>query len=400
MNATPIRVVLYSHDAQGLGHLRRNLALSHHLARLLPQVASREVTGLVVTGLTPGEGMEAPEGFDWLVLPGVMKSEGEYRPRRLRASRSNLGLLRANLLQAALVSFAPDLLIIDRHPYGVRQELRTALRRLKDLHPGTRVVLGLREVLDDPQALIEEWSSLGSQRQLGELIDEVWVYGDPEVHNLVDTGEAPEVLRDRVRFTGYLAHGRREVDAAAADAQGPTPAEPFVLTTAGGGSDALPLLMEAAAMEPPPGHQHVIVCGPQLGEEEFRRVSAHSGPRTLVRRTWPGMSRHIDRASAVISMGGYNTVCEILSTATPALVVPRERPRLEQLIRAGALKRQGAVELLRSQDMSASALGRWTATAVQRRTSRTHIDLNGLSTVPTLAHELLSGSHALAGVGA
>lgn len=401
MNATPIRVVLYSHDAQGLGHLRRNLALSHHLARLLPQAASREVTGLVVTGLAPGEGMEAPEGFDWLVLPGVIKSHGEYRPRRLHASRSSLGLLRSNLLQAALVSFAPDLLIIDRHPYGVRHELRQPLRRLKSAHPGTRVVLGLREVLDTPHALVKEWASLGSQRQLGELIDEAWVYGDPEVHNLVDTGEAPEVLRDRVRFTGYLAHGRREVECtAAADAQGPAPTGPFVLTTAGGGSDALPLLMEAAGMEPPPGHQHVVVCGPQLGENEFRRVSAQGGPRTLVRRTWPGMSRHIDRASAVISMGGYNTVCEILSTSTPALVVPRERPRQEQLIRASALRRRGAVELLRSQDMDASALGRWTASAVDRRTSRAHIDLDGLRTVPTLAHELLSGSHALVGVGA
>lgn len=153
-------------------------------------------------------------------------------------------------------------------------------------------------------------------------------------------------------------------------------------------------------MEPPSGHQHVVVCGPQLGENEFRRVSAQGGPRTLVRRTWPGMSRHIDRASAVISMGGYNTVCEILSTSTPALMVPRERPRQEQLIRASALRRRGAVELLRSQDMDASALGRWTASAVDRRTSRAHIDLDGLRTVPTLAHELLSGSHALVGVGA
>lgn len=395
MIPAPIRVMLYSHDAQGLGHLRRNLALAHHLAQLLPGLASTEVTGLVVTGLAPDEGFEVPEGFDWLVLPGVMKAAGEYRPRRLRSTRTQLGALRSSLLEAALVSFAPDLLIIDRHPYGVRQELREPLRRLRLKHPSTRVVLGLREVLDTPGTLEREWASLGSAQQLRELIDQVWVYGDPKVHNVLETGEAPEALSDRIRFTGYLANGRREVEAAqpAAAKDAPAP-EPFVLTTAGGGSDALPLLMAAAAMEPPAGHHHMVVCGPQLSEEEFARVGATAGPRTTVRRTWPGMSRHINDAAAVIAMGGYNTVCEILSSSTPALVVPRERPRLEQLIRASALKDCAAVDLLRSHELDAQALGRWAADAVNHRADRTHIDLDGLSTVPALAHELLADSCA------
>lgn len=249
MNAAPIRVMLYSHDAQGLGHLRRNLALAHHLAQQLPDIASTEVTGLVATGLTPDGSFELPQGFDWLVLPGVKKTEGMYLPRRLRASRDELALLRSSLLEASLLSFAPDLVIIDRHPYGVRQELREPLRRFKRTHPGSRVVLGLREILDSPDTLAREWASLGSGELLRELIDQVWVYGDPKVHNLVDTGEAPGVLSDRIRFTGYLAHGRSRLEDS--QAQATALDEPFVLTTAGGGSDGFGLLMEAAAMESP-----------------------------------------------------------------------------------------------------------------------------------------------------
>ena len=49
MTTVPLRLALYSHDAKGLGHLRRNLALAHHLARALPGLTGRDVTGLVIT---------------------------------------------------------------------------------------------------------------------------------------------------------------------------------------------------------------------------------------------------------------------------------------------------------------------------------------------------------------
>ena len=121
MTTAPLRVALYSHDAKGLGHLRRNLALAHHLARTLPGLTGRDITGLVITGLAPGQEHRPPEGFDWLVLPGVKKTGGVYLPQRLRITREDLGLVRSALLSGVLATFTPDLLIIDRHPYGVHQ---------------------------------------------------------------------------------------------------------------------------------------------------------------------------------------------------------------------------------------------------------------------------------------
>lgn len=139
MTTVPLRLALYSHDAKGLGHLRRNLALAHHLARALPGLTGRDVTGLVITGLAPGQEHRLPEGFDWLVLPGVKKAEGTYLPQRLRITREDLGLVRSALLSGVLTTFTPDLLIIDRHPYGVHQELREPLARLRQASPGARV---------------------------------------------------------------------------------------------------------------------------------------------------------------------------------------------------------------------------------------------------------------------
>jgi predicted glycosyltransferase len=54
----------------------------------------------------------------------------------------------------------------------------------------------------------------------------------------------------------------------------------------------------------------------------------------------------MNRASAIVAMGGYNTFCEILSFDKPALIVPRARPRLEQTIRARRAAELGLVSVL------------------------------------------------------
>jgi len=402
MTTVPLRVALYSHDAKGLGHLRRNLALAHHLARALPGLTGRDVTGLVITGLAPGQEYRLPDGFDWLVLPGVKKSGGTYLPQRLRITREDLSLIRGALLSGVLSTFAPDLLIIDRHPYGVHQELREPLTHLRRAHPAARVVLGLREVLDTPATVQREWDELGDTDTLRRLIDEVWVYGDAAVHDLSATGEAPTALEERMRYTGYLAHGRDIAEtrdgseASTALAGNALDPEPFILTTAGGGSDGITLLRAAAKARVPDGYRHVVVTGPQLDAALFHQVAQAAGPRTVVRRSWSGMSRHIQQAAAVISMAGYNTVSEILASDTPALLVPRETPRLEQFIRATALKEAGAVDLLRVTDLSAAALeNRLTELLRDQDTARNHLmgrrrlRLDGLETVPVLAAELI-----------
>ena len=403
MTTVPLRLALYSHDAKGLGHLRRNLALAHHLARALPGLTGRDVTGLVITGLAPGQEHRLPEGFDWLVLPGVKKAEGTYLPQRLRITREDLGLVRSALLSGVLTTFTPDLLIIDRHPYGVHQELREPLARLRQASPDARVVLGLREVLDTPETVQREWEELGEADTLRRLIDEVWVYGDASVHDLSATGEAPAALEERMRYTGYLAHGRDAAEtthgseASGALAGNAEVAEAFILTTAGGGSDGINLLRAAAAARVPDGYRHVVVTGPQLDAARFHQVAQAAGPRTIVRRTWPGMSHHIQRAAAVISMAGYNTVSEILASDTPALLVPRETPRLEQFIRATALKDVGATDLLRVTDLSTAALEDWLtellrdqdAGARSQLAGRRRLRLDGLETVPLLAAQLV-----------
>ena len=166
----PLSVLLYSHDSQGLGHVKRNLALAHHIAA---RIAGEAVRGLIVSGLAHNPLFTLPEGFDWLALPGIAKKNGAYVPRRLSGSLSDTLALRSALLESALVAFSPDLVVVDRHPLGVGRELEAPLRALKRSRPQARVVLGLRDILDEPTVAAREWADLGGASILDGLIDQV-----------------------------------------------------------------------------------------------------------------------------------------------------------------------------------------------------------------------------------
>lgn len=384
-----IRIALYSHDSVGLGHVRRNRALAHAFARELPALTGEAVTGLLVTGQPSAAVDPLPRGWDWLALPGLEPGTDGYAPRHLGVPMTQLIELRASVIEAAAAEFAPDLFIVDRHPFGVGGELRATLHRLRDSRPAAKVVLGLREVLDTPAAALREWRELGGARAVREHFDAVWVYGDPMVHDPRASGELPRKVACVATPTGYLGRGRPSSGLVPYD-------EPFVLTTVGGGSDGGPLVLAAASAPVPAGYRHLVVAGPQMPAADVDRARAVAGPTTEVVETVLDVQGLLARADAVISMAGYNTICELLVTSTPALVVPRDRRRHEQRIRAEALARRGLVDVGDPATLTSEALGAWLGDAVGRRTGRDGVDLDGLSTSVRLAADLLGRGRPVA----
>lgn len=381
-DSTPLRVVFYSHDSQGLGHFRRNRALAHALHHRLPVLTGRQVTGLLINGVPEAGADSLPPGFDVVTLPAINKGAGGYGPKRLDVAMQTVTSVRRDIVKATLTTFRPDLLIVDRHALGVNGELEAGLRALREEHPGAKVVLGLRDVLDSPQVVAVEWARV-QPGLVRELYDEIWVYGDPRVHDLRRTEEIPVALHDLVRYQGFLAHGRAELPS------GLDPEVPYLITTAGGGSDGFRLCLAAVRATVPAGHRHVIITGPQMSDADHRAIELEAGPSTTVVRSIPDAAGPIRRAAASISMAGYNTVTETLATDVPALLVPRETPRREQLIRVQSLAAHGSVDLLRERDLTPEALTRWWAGAVRRRTQRGHLQLGGLREIARSATRLV-----------
>lgn len=339
----PQRVMIYSHDTFGLGHLRRACAIANALVAHDPAVSVLIVSGSPVIG-----NYEFGAGVDYVRIPGVVKqTDGGYRSLNLNLDLDEAVRLRSDIITRTAETFRPGLFIVDKEPTGFRGEVLPALDWLR-AH-GARLVLGIRDVLDEPQALAAEWRRKGATEALERYYDEIWIYGLPQVHEpLAGLGLPAEVAR-RIVYTGYL---RREVPHESRLSRYPDiTQERFVLVTTGGGGDGedvIDWVISAYETAEPPDVAALIVFGPFIDRD--RRDGFMARIAAIPRLDAIGFDAKLevlmDRSVGVVAMGGYNTFCELLSFDKPALVVPRTRPRLEQHIRAVAAARIGLVRML------------------------------------------------------
>jgi predicted glycosyltransferase len=186
-----------------------------------------------------------------------------------------------------------------------------------------------------------------------------------------------------VSYTGYLAAGRPEGSGKLRIAGR------YVMTTVGGGADGYALARLAAAAPLPAGLRHLIVAGPQMPKAQRHDLRRQERPGVVIVKALDDMLAHLSNADAVVSMGGYNSVCEILSTGAPALIVPRDHSRSEQKIRAASLAAAGYLEQHDLATLTPDVLATWIAARAGTRVDRRSAQLNGLSRVPGLAADLL-----------
>jgi predicted glycosyltransferase len=336
------RVLIYSHDTFGLGHLRRCRAIAHSLVE-----SDKEVSVLILSGSPIIGSFDFRSRVDFVRIPGVIKlRNGEYTSLSLHMHVEETLRLRASIITHTAEIFRPDLFIVDKEPLGLRGEVQDTLELLRDR--GVPLVLGLRDVMDEPAQLAPEWTRKNVVPALQRYFDEIWVYGLPQICDPLVGIALPPRVRKMMRYTGYL---HRTVPVAKPVDPAIGFEEPFLLVTPGGGGDGEGLVdwvISAYEHDPHLPHPALIVFGPFMQPErqtEFLQRTAR-----LDRIKAITFDAHLEslmtRAAGVVAMGGYNTFCEILSFDKRALIVPRTTPRLEQLIRTARAAELGLVTML------------------------------------------------------
>ena len=387
------RVLLYSHDTFGLGHLRRSRAIAMAIADAYPDASVLIVTGSPIVGR-----FDFPQGVDFVRVPGVVKlPSGDYATHNMSLDITDTTELRRSIILDTARSFAPDLLIVDKEPTGFRGELLPTLELMRSR--GAKIVLGLRDVLDEPEALALEWSRKNAIPAVERFYDEIWVYGLREIYDPIQGLKISKSARSRVRYTGYLKRETPDWPEPSVNHDLP---EGYVLVTAGGGGDGEWLMdwaISAYETDPTLDTPALMVFGPFLNPERRRdleqRAEALEAVRTLSFDS--RLERLMLGASGVVAMGGYNTFCEVLSFDKPAVIAPRTTPRLEQYIRARAADELGLVRMLptlgrageeRDPSVMADAIRHL---PTQRSPSAAHIPglLGGLDAVVSLTSQWL-----------
>src|SRR5215475_2564248 len=169
------RVLLYSHDSFGLGHVSRCRTIANAIVE-----ADHSVSVLIISGSSVIGSYEFRSGIDFVRVPGVVKIEtGDYDSANLRVGVEHTLQMRTRIIRDTADIYQPDLFIVDKEPLGLRGEVGPTLTMLKAR--GIPLVLGLRDVMDDPTLLVEEWERKNVLPSLRDLYDSLWVYGLPEV---------------------------------------------------------------------------------------------------------------------------------------------------------------------------------------------------------------------------
>jgi len=340
-------ILMYSHDTYGLGHIRRTMAIASHL--LGPRINILILTGSPIAGR-----FSFAERIDFVRIPGMIKkTNDEYLPLSIKINARHALDIRKNIITATAKTFQPQLFIVDKEPLGLKKEVLPTLQWLRRCRPETRSILGLRDIMDDAETVKRDWREKKVYDHLENLYSEIWIYGIRDFYDPIVEYDISETISRKMHFTGYIPRkipGKDAVNKVKKEI-GLKNSEKLVVVTTGGGGDGyrvmdtyLGALESFAGIAP---FKSVLITGPFMPKQERRAVFKRA--RRLGVRTYHfyrQMEKIFAAADIVVSMGGYNTLCEILGQGTISLVIPRETPRQEQIIRARAFARQNLVDYI------------------------------------------------------
>ena len=360
-------VMMYSHDTIGLGHMRRNTAIAQELVARVPGVSV-----LMIVGCPAGMVFEPLPGIDYIKLPSLTKlGRGRWQASSLRIDAATTRELRAGILERVIETFAPDVLLVDHEPAGVWDELVAPIRAVR-ARGQTRVMLGLRDILDDPDRVTQSWTDSGVDAVISTLYDDVLIYGNANFYPSEAAYGLQALRPGRVRYCGAVTTVR---PTARLQWSGPPRR---VLVSGGGGRDAYVLLDTTLAgldaLAPNRRPEVTLVAGPLMDAELSAALARRAGQvGALFKQSVADLPARLAASDLFITMGGYNSVTEALATGCPAVVVPRVGPSGEQRIRAERLQALGLATVIWRHDLTPARI----AAAL---TARAHPpNLSGLS---------------------
>jgi predicted glycosyltransferase/GT2 family glycosyltransferase len=391
------RVLFYSHDALGLGHFRRTLAVAEALTRQVPKAAR-----LLLTAMPADGGFDLPTTFDYVRMPGLDKRRlFEANPDKEPGAPESVLAVRKAIIAATVDSFAPHMMVVDSAPAGLAGELLPILQRDYSNRRRPRFVLGMRDITYGSEQTRQEWERTGSFELLEHVYDLILVYGSPAIFDPIQEYAFPPAVAAKTIFTGYFR--RPEALRAAPEIRrqvGATDA-PLIVVSAGGGLDGAALVgafLEAMRSGFLPGVVASVVAGPQMPAPEFARLAdlAARLPDVTFVKFRNDLESHVAAADAVVTMGGYNSVWEAVGAGKQPIVIPRHSRLDEQLLRAQRLSAQGLATVILPQDLTPVNLAEAiTAELTRSVTPALTLDFDGLDRAgEALARVLTGGSPA------
>src|SRR5262249_5995694 len=198
----------------------------------------------------------------------------------------------------------------------------------------------------------------------------------------------PRAVARKTLFCGYLKR--------------PTAARPRngdtarVLVTTGGGGDGGNIveayLAGLSGLPRSVALRTTVVFGPQMPAARRRTLLERFAYLADVNflEFEPDLTKHYAESDVAVSQAAYNTGCALLSFSRPAILVPRDEPVREQLIRARVLAALGYFDIIEPKDLNSDLLISKVLSRLQPSSKRSSaLDLDGLPRIRERVSALL-----------
>lgn len=365
-------VMMYCQHSVGIGHLIRSFRLAAAIAE------SAKVT-LLCGGRIP-HALKPPARVNLVQLPPVaLGPDGRTLVcQDERFSIEEASARRRSILAETFERQSPDALITEYFPFG-RLQFAAELLPLLHLarrrrHGGPFIACSVRDLLE--RAGTDAGLSDGlAVTTLKRFYDAVFIHADPALARFESTfgGEFPVGVD--VHYTGYVTAQNVRSKAAAA--------EPRILVSVGGGRMGAPLLWAAARCFLEHGFGEglsaLLVAGQDLPATDWRGLSKLAGHPGLTLRRWvDNLGEELNDSRASVSMGGYNSMLDVLQSGIPALIVPfTNRSNTEQMRRTQLLEACGYARILSQENCTPERLAAEIPALLRFRPRPLSLDMNG-----------------------
>jgi len=385
------RLLFYCQHILGMGHLVRSMEIVRGL-----------VNDFEVCFINGGEiidQFQIPPEVKVINLPAI-KTDAEFKTLRVVDEAYTLAEvqeIRKRMLLDVCDRIQPDVVMVELFPFGRGKfsfELIPFLEKAKSLETPAKVVCSLRDIVvtKRDQAKYEDKVC----RLMNQYFDLLLVHGDPQFQPLEESFAKTSALTCPMYYTGYVVQPQPDVALTAAEL-GLNPGQPLIVVSVGGGRfghELLDCVMKASPLlKHLLLHQIQMFTGPFMPDNKFADLQqqAMNCSNVRCRRYTPHLLSYLRHADLSISMSGYNTTMNILTTGTRAMLLPfTGNDDREQTIRAHKLAELGVVEAIELADLEPERFVQRVMACLQKQPITMQFDVNGVQTTAQLLSQLVS----------
>ena len=350
-----MKILSYNSSARGSGQFVRSLKIAKIITSHFQKPEFLIIAGNSVLD------QPVPERTKILRIPEIRKSvAGEYLSHSDKIATTFAD--RKLLIESTVRHYNPDVFLIDSRPSGLNGELSDIIHELK-FHSKCKIVLMLRDIVDDPEMVKNNWREQNVYYLIKEIFDKVIIFGNKETYNAVEQYNLTNV-GGKVFYVGYLNTGN-DVQVKG-NSKDDNEIHGRILITVGGGFDGDTIINTVCAHinDFSAANNHKYSFRIVLGSNSPLDIHTlyHSYPNIVNTTRIISHSKYfgelISEAELVISMCGYNTATELTDSHKKIIFIPRTHSGREQLIRSDIFANQfDGIWLLPENELTTDNLG-------------------------------------------